>query len=702
MARSGSHARRKPRSNPRGVLDVRSAGFGFVKTAEGEFFVPASRMGGAFDGDLVEVAPLGARSGSGSARRGKGAGEGAGLQQRPEARVVRVIDRAHDTIVGRYEVAEPFGVVVPEDPRITHDIFTMRSDAPQVPDGSIVRVRITTFPGRNTAATGVIEEVIGTADDDVLVDLIVARHKIETAFSDAALAEAAAAAVDVEGALAEGYRDLRDRLVVTVDPADARDFDDAVSLESLATDAGTGRPGAGLGSRDASERRAAWRLGVHIADVSRYVPWGSSIDLDARRRATSVYLVDRVIPMLPEALSNDICSLRPGVPRLAMTVDLYLDDDAGILSIDAYPAVIESKRRFSYDEVQTILEGEASSGSDPIDARIDAMLGRLSRLAKKRAAARTVRGGLDFETTEAKVRLDADGAPVGVDLRRKTDATELIEESMILGNETVATFLENRHRPGIFRVHEQPSPDALAGLVPVFQEFPWWADIDADRFVAGDPSALQDVLAVSAGRAEGELVSMLVLRAQKRAVYKPACEGHYGLALGRYAHFTSPIRRYPDLVIHRMLKAALCGEPDDYREQVEALPWLSEHSSEMERIADAAARESQECKIIELLTRDVGRTFSAVVSGVVSSGLYARLDTTAEGFLPARALGDDYFAFDPVRRCLEGVDTGRRFRLGQRIAVVLHAAEPRTRTLEFRLAKSERGRTGRRQRKESR
>ena len=670
MARSGSHTRRKPRSRPRGVLDVRMAGYGFVKTAEGEFFVPASKMAGAFDGDLVEVAPIGTPNRRWSGRRGFSAADEA--SRRPSARVVRVVDRAHDTIVGRYELAEPFGVVVPEDPRIKHDIFTMRAESPNVPDGAIVRVRISTFPTRNTAATGVVEEVIGTDCDDVLVDLVVARHKLETAFSEASFAEAAAASVDLEGAFAEGYRDLRDRLIVTIDPVDARDFDDALSLVPLV------------------DSRARWRLGIHIADVSHYVSWGSSIDLDARRRATSVYLADRVIPMLPEALSNEICSLKPGAPRRAMTVDLVLDGDAKVLSVDIYPSVIESKRRFSYDEVQEVLSGSKRAGAIA-DERTTDLLKGLSVIAKRLAAARAERGGLDFSTSEAKVCLGEDGEPLGIELRRRTDATELVEEAMILANEEVATYLENRHRPGIFRVHEQPASDSLAGLVPVFQEFDWWVGIDENLFVAGNPQALQSVLAASEGRPESELVSMLLLRAQKRALYKPVCEGHYGLALARYAHFTSPIRRYPDLVVHRMLKAQLFGEPSDYREQRDALPWLAEHSSEMERVADAAARESQECKIIEYLKRDVGRTCSAIISGVTAHGVYARLDDSgAEGFLPVRELGNDYFALDPVRRCLEGTDTGKRYRLGQRLAVIIHAAEPRTRLLELRLAKRER------------
>lgn len=614
MGRTRSHTRRHPRSNPRGVLSVRGGGFGFVQTAEGEFFVPESKMAGAFDGDLVEVAPLPVQSGRKKQPHERKADLRAG--EKPAARVLRVVDRAHDTLVGRYEVAEPFGVVVPEDANIPYDIFTMRADRPDIEDGSLVRVRITTFPSRNTAATGVIEEVLGLADDEhAAVDVVIARHKLETVFSEGALSEARSAVLDEDGALASGYRDLRERFTFTIDPADARDFDDAVSLEPVST------CGVGTGIRVVDERGlgvARWRLGVHIADVAHYVPWNSSLDLDARRRATSVYLVDRVIPMLPDELSGDLCSLKPDEVRRTMTADLYLD------------------------------------------------------------------------SVEARVVLDEEGSPTGIDLRVKTDATSLIEEAMILANETVAKHLRDAKFPSLYRVHEQPSADSLAALVPVFQDFAWFRDIDQADFIAGDAHVVQRVLEASAERPEGELVSTLLLRSMKRAVYRPDCAAHYGLASGAYTHFTSPIRRYPDLVVHRMLKALIGGRPEKFDQEKSALPWIAEHSSDMERIAEKAARESQEVKLIEYLERFVGQTFSATVSGVATYGAYVRLDNTAEGLIPCKNLGSEYFALDPVQHRLTGQDTGASYRLAQRLAVVLVSADPRARRLDFRPARDER------------
>lgn len=921
MARSRSHTRRAPRSMPRGTLVVHAGGYGFVRTAEGEYFIPSAKLGGAFDGDVVEVAPLSSAASKAHRSSGRDAMRTGG---RPAARVVRVVERAHETLIGRYEVADPFGVVIPEDPRIPYDIFTQRSAVPDIPHGALVRVRISTYPSRNTAATGVVEEVLGEADEPRIgVESIIARHKLETRFSDACLKEADGLRLDVEAALSRGYADLRDRCVFTIDPVDARDFDDALSLERLdgsddmasagdapasPADGTAGRSGktraqtgpraldegvlrtpskalrilrAGLpaslggasgdlGSTPASSAGSSiemggpsvpvlsgvgwegagvpvWRLGVHIADVSAYVPWGSAIDLDARNRATSAYLVDRVIPMLPERLSNDLCSLRPDEDRLSMTVDLYLDGKGRVNRYGIYPAVIRSKARLTYDAVQEWLDGFGSSGIAPrpddadapsvadasaatdasnaadapaasdvlvatvapaasdapaavapaaadapaavvlaaanvpttsegrspyllrlsgqkraenglemsrtpqkldldavncpeslkttsyshvdcpkdgkttcssqsdgreegheaagklpsaceaaseaprphsagIPRQVADRLALLSRIGKLRAELRRRAGGIDFPSTEAKVRLDADGYPVGVDLRRKTDATSLVEEAMILANEAVAHRLVAAGSPALFRVHERPAADGLAGLIPVLEEFDWFTRIDKTRFALGDPHAVQAALEASRGRSEGELVGSLLLRAMKRADYRPSCEGHYGLASEAYAHFTSPIRRYPDLVVHHMLKALLLGRSELHDQEASALRWLGRHCSEREREADAAARESQELKLIELMESQVGEAFSAVVSGVAPYGLYARLDNTAEGLLPVRHLGAEYFSFDADLHRLVGQDSGKVWRLGQRIAVVLTLADARRHVLEFRLA----------------
>ena len=679
MPRSKNHTRRVARSRPRGIMQLNPEGYGFVRTSEGEFFVPHTKLGGAFDGDLVEVAPLPANVSKGRSHEGFGGGR---YGHKPAARVVSVIERAHEVVVGRFEAAEPFGVVVPLDPHIPYDIFTQLSEAPDVEDGAIVRVRIAQFPSRNSAATGHIEEVLEHVDGlDEGVDAVVARHKFETAFSDAALAEEHGASIDEVGALASGYRDLRERFIFTIDPDDARDFDDALSIEQVE-----------------DQGRLLWRIGVHIADVSHYVEWGSALDLAARRRATSVYLVDRVIPMIPEELSCGLCSLAPGEVRRSMTVELYVDERAQLARYEIYPALICSNVRLTYGEALEMLEGEcepaASEGGKHAQGQRETLiqphLRQLSRLASLRHAQRERKGGIDFGQPEARVKLDEVGRPQGVELRRKNAATSLVEEMMIWANEVVAEHLSRAKFPCVYRVHEAPDLEGLAQLVPIFEEFPWFGKIDPVGFFAGSQHALQQAVSASRGRAEGELVSSLVLRSMKRAVYREKNCRHYGLASATYCHFTSPIRRYPDLMVHRMLKAELFGRPERFDQMTTNLGWICEHSSGMEREADDAQRESEELKLAEYLQRFVGQTFSAIVSGVSQGGLYARLENTAEGFIPVRTLGDDYFSFDAARYTLTGEGTGARYRLGQRIAVVLFAVDPRVPQINLRLAQGSR------------
>ena len=679
MPRSKNHTRRVARSRPRGIMQLNPEGYGFVRTSEGEFFVPHAKLGGAFDGDLVEVAPLPANASKGRSHEGFGGGR---YGHKPAARVVSVIERAHEVVVGRFEAAEPFGVVVPLDPHIPHDIFTQLSEAPDVEDGAIVRVRIAQFPSCNSAATGHIEEVLEHVDGlDEGVDAVVARHKFETAFSDAALAEAHGASIDEVGALASGYRDLRERFIFTIDPDDARDFDDALSIEQVE-----------------DQGRLLWRIGVHIADVSHYVEWGSALDLAARRRGTSVYLVDRVIPMIPEELSCGLCSLAPGEVRRSMTVDLYVNERAQLARYEIYPALICSNARLTYGEALEMHEGEcepaASEGGKHAQGQRETLiqphLRQLSRLASLRHAQRERKGGIDFDQPEARVRLDEAGRPQGVELRRKNAATSLVEEMMIWANEVVAEHLSRAKFPCVYRVHEAPDLEGLAQLVPIFEEFPWFGKIDPVGFFAGSQHALQQAVSASRGRAEGELVSSLVLRSMKRAVYREKNCGHYGLASATYCHFTSPIRRYPDLMVHRMLKAELFGRPERFDQMTTNLGWICEHSSGMEREADDAQRESEDLKLAEYLQRFVGQSFSAIVSGVSQGGLYARLENTAEGFIPVRTLGDDYFSFDAARYTLTGEETGARYRLGQRIAVVLFAVDPRVPQIDLRLAQGSR------------
>lgn len=667
MARAHKKARRHAKRNPQGTLSVMRGGFGFVATPEGEYFIPKKRMHGAFDGDTVEIVPQSINHDR--PQPGKPHNQ---VGRKPTARIVQVIHRAHETLVGRYEVTEPFGVVVPANDRIAHDIFTMRADAPDVRDGDIVKVRINQFPGPHSAATGTVVQVIGHASDtDARVRAIIAEHDLACEFPPEVEAEADAATVDVPAALAAGYRDLRDRCIFTIDPLDARDFDDALSLE---------RAQGGDG----------WRLGIHIADVSHYVTPGSQLDREARKRGTSVYLVDRVLPMLPEALSNGVCSLRPDEDRLTMTVDAHLDADGRLQSFECYPAVIRSQARLDYGQVDAYLEGTSADEAALERARLIPQpvrdrLPQLDRIAQSLERQRRQAGALDLDTREAHMVLDEKGVPVDVAIRRTTRATSLVEQAMILANACVATRLENRDWPCLYRVHEAPDTAKLTALLPLLQEYGLDKGIDKDHFAAGDAHTLQKVLDRAKEAGAGQLFSLLLLRSLKRACYLPECRGHFGLALQRYAHFTSPIRRYPDLIVHRMLRALLEGDAKTAEKLRPHLKSIADHASDMERRADDAARQSQELKLVEYLQGFIGEVFAGTIIRVTSYGFFVELDNTAVGLVALGDAGNDYFRLDVERQTLTGADTGAVFRLGQHVLVRLTDARPAERQIDFSL-----------------
>ena len=639
--RTRSHARsrkrahgRKPGNYPVGAIELNRKGYGFVDTQEGSYFIPASGTGGAMPGDEVEVRPHENRSGASDRRR--------------DASVVRVLHRATEYLVGVLEANDPLYVVVAQDPRVHHDLFVIEGGVPEeAHDGDVVLARITTYPERHSPMQGYIVEVMGRADAPGMdVDVIVHNAGLATEFSPQALEQASGMSADIEGALAEpNRRDLRSRDVFTIDPVDAKDFDDAISLERV---------------------EGMWRLGVHIADVSSYVPFDSSIDICARDRGTSVYLVDRVLPMLPEELSNDVCSLKPGEDRRTMTCDMYLDENARLKRYEIYPSVITSKRRYNYDEVQLILDGE-------LEDEFEDKLGELHEIAVLRVAARDARGALDFDFPEAKPVLDEDGEVVRVDLRRKTDATSMIEEAMILANETVAAHLTRKGSPAVYRIHEAPSASSLTTLLPILKELGY----PIEGLGSGEPRAYQAVLKSAAGRSDAALVNSLVLRSMERARYSVELSGHFGLASECYCHFTSPIRRYPDLMVHRLLK-----DPHAMEGQLE---WLARHSSRMERVAEEAEDDSVTLKLCEYMQKHVGEELEGTVSHVHPRGLRVRLDNTLEGTVHLDAATQEGYTFDPKRQVLTSDETQRGYRLGQRVRVRLDAVAPNERRVDFSL-----------------
>ncbi len=635
------HSSRIAGNCPLGRIDISYEGYGFVETQEGTFYIPANRIGGAMNGDIVEVRPR---------QNARAAGK------RREGVVMRVHKRALEYVVGELVVHDPLAAVVPQDPRIQHDVFVDLRQSPQAKNGDIVLARIVDYPTHKAAATGYIVEVLGDKDrPGIDVDIVIHDHGLATEFSPQALEQARSMTADIEGALAQkGRHDLRARDVFTIDPADAKDFDDAISIDNV---------------------EGLTRLGVHIADVSSYVPWDSSIDICARDRATSVYLVDRVLPMLPEELSNDICSLRPGEDRRAMTCDMYFDSDAKLKKYQIHPSVICSHRRFTYSEAQGILDAAKVGDTDAPQAKdpYAPKLMQLHRLAQKLLAARNARGALDFDSAEAKPVLDVDGKVERIDLRTKNDATSMIEEAMIAANECVAGHMARKKLPCVYRIHESPRPRSLEALLPVLKELGY----KISGLGKGEPTAYQALLDQARTRPEGDLVDSMVLRSMERARYSTLPQRHFGLASTHYCHFTSPIRRYPDLMVHRLLKDPLSMEGQ--------LDWLAEHASKMERAAEAAERDSVTLKLCDYLGDHVGESFIGTISTVHAHGFFVRLDNTAEGFVRFDPVRHEHFQFDPKLQTLMGEETGRTYRLGQRVKVRLKQVDMRDRSIDFEL-----------------
>ena len=644
-----ARSRRKiARVNPSGIIRCSSSGYGFVNTAEGDFFIPASKINGAIDGDKVEVARLGASKRDTSNKRNS---------QDDKARVVRVIRRGHANVVGVYEFADPLGVVVPRDSRIPYDIFVLKKDSLGAQDGDLVSVEIISYPTRNAPAIGVVTQLLGSSDDvQTGTDLLISAAKIRTEFPEEVLKAASECVLDESHALLEGYKDLRNELIFTVDPSDARDFDDAISIEKC---------------------EDKWHLGIHIADVSAYVHWGSATDLEARMRGCSVYLPDRVIPMLPEALSCELCSLVPGEVRQTLSLEVVLDSNYELLSFQIFPALIQSKFRLSYDDALDIIEGSPRSFPEKLCKRVI----WASELSASFQQKREQNGMLNMDTKEVKFGLNQDGYPENLYFKEKNQATSMIEHIMILANILVAQYLKKRELPAIYRVHDAPDAELLRDILPVigkmdiFQNFEILKIDNLSKVSLASTNKthkiIDDIMHQSAGYPEHEIVAFNVLRAMKQAYYSHDSSPHYGLNAIDYSHFTSPIRRYPDLELHRLVKATLFGRRELYSQEVANLPLISKHSSKMEREAIKLERKVSSYYMAMYMQQRIGEVFECIVSGVKSNGVYVRFENTAEAFLSLKKLGREYFVYDGRVGTLQGQESGKCYKLGVKLKVQL-------------------------------
>ncbi len=630
-----------------GALSCHADGYGFVapETGVGEdVFINQRRMSGAMHGDTVVARIEGLKSGG-----------------RKEGSIIRVLKRANKRVIGRFTFSRNFGVVVPSDTRITGEIIIPPRETAGAKNGVIVEAEITKWPDRSSGASGKVIEVIGDPKDaDVEAEVILRKFGLPIKFPPEVMAEARGVSPVVTGEDISGRVDLRGLLTVTIDGETAKDFDDAVSVEKTPN---------------------GYKLRVSIADVSRYVSEGSPLDAEAFERGTSVYFPDRCTPMLPEALSNGICSLNPREDRLTLTAEMDFDRDGSLTRKKFYESVIKSRERLTYTIVKKLLRNEdanLSSRYSPIIADLKLMEELALKLFEKRFEA----GSIDFDLPEPQIILDIEGRVEDIVRSERNVAHRIIEEFMLAANRAVASEFSAYKLPFLYRVHGEPDDEDIEGFI----EFAGGLGVQLKR--GGGPKAFQQVLKAVEGTPLERLVNHVLLRSMKQAEYSAVNVGHFGLAFGDYTHFTSPIRRYPDLVVHRILKSRIRGGyTASERERMEVrLPEIAGHCSKRERKAMEAERESVDLKKVQFMKDKSGEVYPGFVSGVTSFGLFVELkEYFVEGLVHVSSLGDDYYIYDEKHHTLTGERTKRRFRPGDEVTVVVNAVDIERRRIDLLL-----------------
>ncbi len=630
-----------------GLLQMNPQGFGFVVVPGGtDYYVPPTRLKTALDGDRVRVtlaAPV----------RGKRS------DYRREAEVIEVLERVRTRTVGTFTKMGHFAFVKPDDQRLTKDIYVAKEHFNGAKENDKVVVSIDTYDDPKASPEGRVLDVLGQADDPGVAVLAVALSKgIKSDFPKEVENEAEAIPEAIPQSEIDRRLDLRDKAIFTIDPEDAKDFDDAIHIESF--------PNGNV------------EVGVHIADVSHYVKQGTDLDAEAYDRATSTYLVDRVIPMLPEKLSNGVCSLRPNEDKLAYSCILELSPRGAVKSYEIRETVIHSKQRFTYDQAQDLIDGGTQDHPLKDDVLLAAKLART--LTKKRMNA----GSIDFDTAEIRVVLDERGTPVEIIRKERQEANRLIEEFMLLANRTVSEHVGKGKdaKPFVYRIHDRPDSEKIQALRDYVKAFGYRLPTGKDGSV--DRSELNALLQHIKGSPEAPVVQDAALRAMSKAVYSPDNIGHYGLGFAHYSHFTSPIRRYPDLIAHRLLKHyATGGKGVD----TAALEEACEHCSAQERQATEAERESVKLKVVEYVSQHLGDEFDGVVTGVTKFGVFVEMtQLLAEGLVHVRDMDDDHYEYDERSYTLNGVHTRRTIRLGDPVKVQVAKANVETRKIDLLFA----------------
>jgi ribonuclease R len=642
-----------------GFFQAHPAGYGFVipeKKGKPDIFINLRSRLDAMDGDKViaRITPAVGRKKTAGKREGT---------------IIRILERAHTKVVGIFELPESrvltHGYVTPSNPRITQDLFIQRENINGATPGDIVSAEIISYPLGGRQPEGRIMRIIGRpGQPGIDSELIIEQYEIPVRFSPASLQEADKVPQEVTPLMRKGRRDLRDLPTVTIDGEKARDFDDAVSIEKI---------------------RTGYRLWVHIADVAQYVQEGSFLDEEAYQRGTSVYLPDRAIPMLPVQLSNGICSLNPNVDRLTLTCEMEISPAGDILRYDIYESVINSSERMTYTTVRQILVDRDPSQRRRYENLLHGFE-LMAELMEILRAKRAKRGSIDFDLPEPEIVLDLQGRMTDIIRAERNMAHQIIEEFMLAANETVAGHIETREAPFLYRIHEEPAEDKLTDLI----EFLATLGITLPAVKKLKPLHLQKALARAKGTPEESLINTVLLRTMKQARYSEENVGHFGLAAETYTHFTSPIRRYPDLIVHRILKADMRGrlKEEAYIEKLsQNLPEAAVHCSRRERTAMEAERDVVAMLKLEFMQDKLGEVYEGIITGVVQFGFFVQLrEFFVEGLVHLSTLTDDYYHYVEKLHCLRGERRKCVYRIGDLVRVSVDRVDPVRKRIDFSLA----------------
>ncbi|WIL69117.1 MULTISPECIES: ribonuclease R [Staphylococcus] len=636
-----------------GTLSQNKKGFAFLRPEDNDMddvFIPPTKINRAMDGDTVLV----------ELQNSKGEHKG-----KLEGEVKSIEKHSVTQVVGTYSEARHFGFVLPDDKRIMQDVFIPKGHNLGAIDGHKVLVQITKYADGTDNPEGQVSAILGHKNDpgvDILS--IIYQHGIEIEFPDKVLEEAEAVPDEIKPSEIEGRRDLRNELTITIDGADAKDLDDAISVKKL--------------------DNGHTQLTVSIADVSYYVTEGSALNEEAYDRATSVYLVDRVIPMIPHRLSNGICSLNPQVDRLTLSCQMELDERGHVVNHEIFDSVIHSNYRMTYDEVNEIITDQNEDTRKQYN-EVTPMLDLAKDLSERLINMRRRRGEIDFDISEAKVLVNDEGIPTDVELRKRGEGERLIESFMLAANETIAEYFDRLNVPFIYRVHEQPKSERLRQFFDFITNFGLMIKGTGEEV---HPSTLQKIQQEVEGQPEQMVISTMMLRSMQQARYDDVNLGHFGLSAEHYTHFTSPIRRYPDLIVHRLIRKYLIDKTMDDKtlnKWEEALPEIADHTSQRERRAIEAERDTDELKKAEYMVQHIGEEYEGIISSVANFGMFIELPNTIEGMVHVSEMTDDYYHFDERQMAMIGERQAKVFRIGDPVTIKVVNVDVDERMIDFQI-----------------